>query len=106
MMAGNKAAILVCLQREGKKTVRRKVGDREDTGKERKERKIEKKKIGNQEPAHSLQLLFSLTPNQKGALVFPRKERETKRKGKERERQHKERVEGSFSTHLGGRKDF
>jgi hypothetical protein len=38
MMAGNKAAILVCLQREGKRTVRRKVGDREDTGRERKER--------------------------------------------------------------------
>jgi hypothetical protein len=38
MMAGNKAAILVCLQREGKRTVRRKVGDREDTGKESKER--------------------------------------------------------------------
>jgi hypothetical protein len=38
MMAGNKAVILVCLQRVGRRTVERKVGDREDTGKEGKER--------------------------------------------------------------------
>jgi hypothetical protein len=37
-MAGNKAVILVCLQRVGRRTVERKVGDREDTGKEGKER--------------------------------------------------------------------